>query len=49
MRYGVHANATDVNLSDYDGDGRLDVGVPNTVNEGGLFPAGGVSVLLNRE
>lgn len=47
-RYGFHANVTDVNLADYNGDGRLDIGGPNTYNEGGLFPSGGVSVLLNR-
>lgn len=48
VRYGVHANATDVNLADYNGDRRLDIGVPTTENDGAVFPTGGVSVLLNR-
>lgn len=48
VRFGLHAGVTDVNLSDYDQDGTLDIGSPDTVNDGTLFPTGGVSVLLNK-
>jgi hypothetical protein len=47
LRYGVHLDMTDVNLADYNGDGKLDVGGPDAVNGAFLAP-GGVSVMLNQ-
>ena len=47
LRYGVHLGMTDVNLADYNGDGKLDIGGPDTVNGGSIFPPAGVTVMLN--
>jgi FG-GAP-like repeat len=48
VRYGVHLGMTDVNLADYNGDGKLDVGGPDAVNGASIFPPGGVGVMVNQ-
>ena len=45
-RYGMHAGFTDVNLADFDRDGRLDIAGPSYLEGQGIFPEHpGVSVL----
>jgi hypothetical protein len=47
IRYGTHANFTDVNLADYNGDGRLDVGGPAGLETQAIFlDRPGVTVLI---
>jgi hypothetical protein len=48
LRYGVHTLLTDVNMADYDGDGRLDLGGPDGKGNPLAGGPGGVTVLLNR-
>ncbi len=48
LRYGTHAGFNDVNLADYNGDGRLDLAGPGYLEGQGIFPEhSGVSVLLD--
>ena len=47
IRYGTHPFFTDINLADYNGDGRLDLAGPGGIETQAIFPEHpGVSMLL---
>jgi FG-GAP-like repeat len=48
VRYGTHASFTDINVADYNGDGRLDLAGPGGLETQGIFlDQPGVTVLLD--